>query len=252
MLTSKPISTISYNSAEYLASVLNRLEKSHIITKWYFIHHKGETDINGEKEKDHKHVYLCPNRRVDTEELRDLFKEIDANNPKPLGVLPFESSKIDDWLLYAIHDIKYLDSKGMTREYAYPISDIVACDDEQLKRDFKHALDVSNSAVKKRRVISELGIAQAYEMGIATTSEIMTAMAVSRFSREENRYDAEIQQIMIENARLRKTLAEISDRKEELKCLKTDQDFAIGFEQISIDEEHNVKEFYDEQKVRNK
>lgn len=105
-MTSKPISTISYNSKKHLDLVLDKLLKTHIIQNYMYIFHKGE-----DGDKDHFHLYIEPNRRVDPMDIKDMFIERDHNNIKPLGVRPFRPSKEEDWILYAVHDSQYLTIK---------------------------------------------------------------------------------------------------------------------------------------------
>lgn len=106
MATQRPISTISYNTEAFLSERLQELYKGHVISEWLFIPHKGE-----DGGKDHIHLYLQPNRRLDPMGLQELLQEYIAGEDKPRGVRPFRPSKQEDWLLYALHDEKYLKSK---------------------------------------------------------------------------------------------------------------------------------------------
>lgn len=129
MSTQKPFSTISFNSETFLCSVLANLKQKHILAEYAYILHKAEDDEAGEK--DHFHVYMLPNKRVDTEILRAMFREFDPSNPKfPLGCLPFVASDFSNWYLYARHNVAYLKSKGQARKYSYLDSDIRASDDD--------------------------------------------------------------------------------------------------------------------------
>ena len=137
-LTAKPISTISYNTGEFLKRKLDEMLKAHKITDYRYIFHYGE-----DGDKDHYHVYIEPNRRIDTAVLRDEFNEITTKDDKPLGCMPFHASKFDHWIMYVIHDPKYLmihksDNDG-DGKIEYPITDIVTPFPEQLERDFKVA-----------------------------------------------------------------------------------------------------------------
>lgn len=135
-LTAKPISTISYNTGEFLKRKLDEMLKAHKITDYRYIFHYGE-----DGDKDHYHVYIEPNRRIDTAVLRDEFNEIPTQGEKPLGCMPFHASKFDHWIMYVIHDPKYLmihksDNDG-DGKIEYPVSDIVTPFPEQLERDYK-------------------------------------------------------------------------------------------------------------------
>lgn len=123
MITSNPISTISYNSIEYLAKVLDQLYTSHRIVFYAWIYHYAEKN-----EKNHIHLFIIPDGRVDTSSLAEEFVE-PVKGQLPFKCLPFYKSKFDDWYLYSCHDERYLASKGEYREYHYSIKNFVTSDD---------------------------------------------------------------------------------------------------------------------------
>lgn len=130
MKTTKPISTISYNSEAFLISKLKELQKAKKIQFWAFIQHIAEED----EKKAHKHLYIEPAKSIQTEDLREYMQEIDETNiSKPLGCISFNSSKFDDWFLYVLHDEKYLASKGQSRKYHYKAIDIISSDEDDLE-----------------------------------------------------------------------------------------------------------------------
>lgn len=106
MATQKPISTISYNSEAFLVEKLQNLYDAHIIQAWMYIMHKGE-----DGDKDHIHLRIEPNKRIDPMELTEMFKEFEKGKDKPLGVRPWRNSKEEDWFLYSVHDSDYLSLK---------------------------------------------------------------------------------------------------------------------------------------------
>jgi len=127
--TTKPLSTISYNTFNFLLGVLDRLVSNDILSFYAFIHHDAEEDEN----KDHFHVYMEMAKAVDTIWLRKQFNEPDPNNPKdPLGVLPFNKSKFCDWYWYGLHDKSYLLSKGQSRKFHYEATEVITDDTEYL------------------------------------------------------------------------------------------------------------------------
>lgn len=130
MKTNQPISTISYNTTPFLKSTLERLVKQKILSFATWIEHKPEEDEN----KPHKHVYMIPSKSIQTDDLRDLFAEIDPNNVKPLGVMPFQKSKFEDWYLYGIHDKAYLARHGQCRKYHYEPTDVKSNDEDYLQQ----------------------------------------------------------------------------------------------------------------------
>lgn len=106
MATQKPISTISYNTEAFLREKLDSWVESHIIQAYQYICHVGE-----DGDKNHIHVRVEPNKKLDPMDLSDLLKEYVKGNDKPLGVRPWRQSKEEDWYLYAVHDPDYLKLK---------------------------------------------------------------------------------------------------------------------------------------------
>lgn len=139
MKTSKPFSTISYNSTLFLQGKLDDLINRRKIAFYCFLDHYAEED----EKKAHKHVFIVPNGQINTDEVLEYLLEIDVNNPtKPLGCIPPHSSKFGDWYLYAIHDKDYLASKGQTRKYAYTREEMVVSDTDYLLEEI-HQIDFS-------------------------------------------------------------------------------------------------------------
>lgn len=106
MATQKPISTISYNTEAFLKEKLDGWVKAHIIQAYMYICHKGE-----DGDKDHIHLRLEPNKKLDVMDLTDALKEFEKGKNKPLGIRPWRPSKEEDWILYAVHNKEYLDLK---------------------------------------------------------------------------------------------------------------------------------------------
>ena len=140
--TTKPFSTISYNSVTFLKSELDKLEKRRVISFYAFVYHYAEQD----EKKDHIHLIIFPNGQVDTDSITDTLIEPDFSNPlKPLGVMPWKSSKWEDWYLYCSHNSGYLASKNQTREYHYDESDFV-CPYPDYLHELVHTIDYSKYA----------------------------------------------------------------------------------------------------------
>lgn len=107
MATQKPISTISYNTEAFLVEKLDSLVANHTLQAYTYICHKGE-----DGDKDHIHLRVEPNKKLDPMDLTDLLKEYDPKKPdKPLCVRPWRPSKEEDWILYVVHHKPYLDLK---------------------------------------------------------------------------------------------------------------------------------------------
>lgn len=130
MKTSRPFSTISYNTDKYLKQKLDDLVNREIITFYAWIEHFPEED----EKKAHKHLYIVPDGQIDTNAVRKVLEEVDLKNPTNglLKCLDVHPSKFDDWYLYGIHDTAYLASKGQTRKYHYREQDVKSSNEESL------------------------------------------------------------------------------------------------------------------------
>lgn len=145
MRTSKPISTISYNSEEHLRFKLNELIKARKISDYMYIQHTAEED----EKKDHIHLWVKPNTLLDTMDLQDHFIEIDPKNPlHPFRCIDFRASSVDDWILYSQHYGPYLASKGESREFAYSKEDFRFYDEDTFEDLYRHAFKGSDWAVR--------------------------------------------------------------------------------------------------------
>ena len=96
-----------------------------------------------------------PNKRLDTMDLVEMFKEPVSYSDKPLGVLSFRPSKEEDWFLYAVHNEQYLAMHGNpdTEKIPYSVDDIVVSDGYMLAETFARAmahLRHSNASVVKQ------------------------------------------------------------------------------------------------------
>lgn len=140
MRTSKPFTTISYNSTDFLIVKLDELLKRGVIDFWAFIEHLPEDD----ETKKHKHLFVVPSRLMDSSSFISALLEVDVLNPldKPLGCMPCRSSKFADWFLYSIHDKRYLISKGQSRKYSYSLDDFV-CSNIDYFNELRHQIDLS-------------------------------------------------------------------------------------------------------------
>lgn len=132
MRTTKPISTISFNTPAYLVTKLEELRVAGRISFWAFIPHKPEDDEGGKKE--HCHLYIEPSKMLQTDDLRKELLEPDPENVegKPRGVLTFRSSKFDTWYLYGLHDKRYLASISQSRRFQYLHDEMITSDSDDL------------------------------------------------------------------------------------------------------------------------
>lgn len=139
MASQKPLSTISYNSEAFLREKLDDWLDGHIIQCYQYILHKGE-----DGDKDHIHLRIEPNKRLDPMNLQEALREYVPGNDKPLGCRPFRPSKEEDWFLYVLHDKNYLAFKygggDKGEKIPYDISD--------LRAPFDYDLDIAVSRAK--------------------------------------------------------------------------------------------------------
>lgn len=113
MKTTKPLSTISYNSFGFLTGKLKDLTANDILKFWAFIEHMPEED----EKKNHFHVFMLPAKQVDDVWLQKQFIEPDPQGARKC--LLVEKSKFVDWYWYVLHDARYLASKGQSRKFHY-------------------------------------------------------------------------------------------------------------------------------------
>ena len=144
MTTIKALSTISYNSEDFLKGKLNELCANGYIDFWYYIKHIGEYDVaSNTADKDHIHVYLEPCRRVDTVDLQAMFVEYPDNDfdKLPLKCLPIRiSHKRNEKILYDLHNEQYLISIMDKKQYHYSVDDIVTNDRDYLMEIYREAM----------------------------------------------------------------------------------------------------------------
>lgn len=105
-MTNKPISTISYNTEAFLVERLEKWRSEHKIQTYMYICHVGE-----DGDKNHIHLRIEPNCKLDPMNLSADLEEIDPKHEKPLGCRPWRPSVEEDWFLYVIHDKEYLKLK---------------------------------------------------------------------------------------------------------------------------------------------
>ena len=90
MATSKPISSISYNTLDFLLDKLNEWYSEHLIQAWQLIQHKGE-----DGDKDHIHFRIEPNCRLDPMRLQEELLQFTKDSKKPLGCRTFRPQAQD-------------------------------------------------------------------------------------------------------------------------------------------------------------
>ena len=148
MNTSREISTISYNSAEFLKLKLRELYDRHLISNYMYIGHYKEED----ESKDHWHLWIKPNHKIDTMTLQEMFREPDPTHDRPLGCIDFETSKYEEWIPYVLHDKGYLRYKHESRVYSYSKDDMLVADPDTYYELYRKAFRSSKWSDKVRQM----------------------------------------------------------------------------------------------------
>ena len=144
MTTNKPFSTISYNSVAFLTHKLDTFVQDGYISFYAMYPHKGEGDEGGKK--DHIHLYIEPNKKIDTQSLFTEFEEIDIPLVKFAELDPHEqklhilkcmpartsSGKFDHWYMYSQHNPQYLKAKNLVKKFFYKAEDCITNDEDYL------------------------------------------------------------------------------------------------------------------------
>lgn len=134
MKTKRLIGTITYNTPMWLAVNMPKWVDSGICDWAHWIRHEPETD----ETKAHYHLIMMPAKTLDTGALTKLTYEIDPGNPEMcLHCQPWRFSKLDDWILYCLHDPNYLASKGQSRDLHYKLSDIDSTCHDLLEEQYR-------------------------------------------------------------------------------------------------------------------
>lgn len=174
MRTSKPVSTISYNSKEFLTGKLEELIRNHKISDYMAIFHYAEKD----ETKDHWHLLIKPNTLIDTMDIQDFFKEFDPEYPtKPKKCIDFRiTHDIDDWILYSQHYAPYLASKAESREFHYAKSDFIYHDEDNFNDLYLHAFKGSAWA-KQYQILEQLNSKQLSPIDLIKNGTVPLNMA---------------------------------------------------------------------------
>lgn len=171
MQTTKLISTISYNTPSFLRGKLKTLVGSAVLEYAHWVIHEPEED----ETKQHIHVVMKPNRRLDTSALRNEFIEKLADEEKPRGVLPFRStSRMSDWILYSAHDVQYLLRRGETRKHSYNLEQFGSTCIDLLEEDWRDCHRADDSKIPLLREYAKQGKSwvDVLQLGIIPTNQL--------------------------------------------------------------------------------
>lgn len=183
MNTISVISSVSFNTPQFFEMKIRELtdEKSRILDWCHWIVHKPDTD----QTKPHIHFVCKPSYRIDTNALRNAFKEpvtveylaqimehrlLTKDDEKPLGCLPFvKTTSMSDWLLYGIHDEGYLFKKGQSRNTHYQREDVKSTDPDFLSVQWEETIDPLQALTQRviyLATVEHMGLGDILQTGI--------------------------------------------------------------------------------------
>lgn len=155
MRSGKSLSSIAYHRPEVFARVTNSLRKVDKIGPCLWVAHRGEGG-----DKPHIHLVLLGGfKTYDTKGLGSLWGfDIEGDEKRSVSALWRVTKSLSDWLLYAIHDPKYLAFKGLEREASYTWEDLRVSegDEDILAELIREARDFAETQGDKttRRLIA--------------------------------------------------------------------------------------------------
>lgn len=121
MRSTKSVSSIAYHRPEIFGPLTDSLRAANVIGPALWIAHRGEGG-----DKPHIHLLLVGGfKTYDTAKVGSLWGfDIVGDDKGSVSALWRVTRNISDWLLYGIHDSKYLMSKGLERETSYSWDDV--------------------------------------------------------------------------------------------------------------------------------
>lgn len=159
MDTSKPFSTIGYNTESFLVNRLDELKNLYSDLFWCYIYHTDEPN-----KKEHYHLYIEPNQRIregDFQRIRESFKEPVEDNEKPLSCMPFRrSNTFEDWYLYALHDQDYLRAKHLQKVRLNYSPELMRVSDDEYLNELLQSISIEKymSPLDKMRMCHDNGL----------------------------------------------------------------------------------------------
>lgn len=141
-----PISTIAYQTPEYLKSCLDKLIAARKISFYAFVFHFKEVELL--ESKDHIHLYIEPCTKLDTLDLDSELVQL-VPGSRPLGNLKrWQINNLGcdvDWCLYTMHNEEYCKFKGYQadRKYHYSLDQYVTSDVDTLYDMYRRGMTES-------------------------------------------------------------------------------------------------------------
>lgn len=180
MITKRDISTISYNTIPFIDCMLKGLYQAQIIAFYCGVQHIGEILDDGTREKNHLHIFVEPNKKINTMDLIELSKEVDSRNPdKPLKTIFWHYSDWDNWLLYSLHDREYLKLKLQKRDYVYTKDDFFYSDEDEFFERYNRAVHSSkiSDMLRLPKLLKDNSVAELTALGYVRPEQALTYKA---------------------------------------------------------------------------
>lgn len=131
--TQKAVSGIAYQTPEFFSAKTNELRASSLLGPVLWVAHKGEG-----ADKPHIHFLCLPGPKPYNLDGLDTLWGVQVVNGCKASVSAMfrkcSERNYSDWLLYSVHNPKYLASKGLEREFSYSWDDLcVTAGDEDIR-----------------------------------------------------------------------------------------------------------------------
>lgn len=250
--TSKPLSTVTWNSEQFLVNRLNDLMKNGVISYWCYVLHKAEKSEG----KDHIHLYFEPRKMVDPVDFRSYLCEVDIANPsKPIMPSRIQPSKGNHWVAYCRHDPVYIKkyTKEGIKEYEYSKDAFKSSDDILFEQQWEEgsALCYDENAELVKTIVED-GAISALQNGLIGLRDFACADRLedkAKRQRRQTTVDADVLEDIKDKASaydsirlsLERSLKRQQDLEKQVQELKgiiarwnMDSDVYKGFERIHM------------------
>lgn len=182
MRTNKSISNIAYHRESIFGAIANALRQADKIGPCFWVAHKAE----GNEKKDHLHIVLVGGvKTYNTDGLAPLFGWDEVDGKKATVTSLWKPTKnLNDWLLYGVHDERYLLQKGEERDHSYDWSEVHCTkgDEDLLEQLIAEAKDfrdhLGDKVVDRLRLLARKGysIEHAIANGLVPLSLVSQAI----------------------------------------------------------------------------
>lgn len=227
-MTSKPLSTITYCSNKFLNKTLKELEEKGIVTFWFYINHEPDVD---DKVK-HTHLRIELGRPVDPEQIRKIFTQ-KKKKGKDENSRMFRPSKLEDAILYFIHDQEYLLAKEKPRNIFYKFKDMHTNNKKELEGCYFEAREWLRNTILKDKCTEDKikngeKISELIDQGLITSKNVWR-MKIFKDECIDKKREASYKEFNELSGRLLTELDDVRKLRSELIEKQKQIDFKIEF-----------------------